>query len=223
MHKFLLGICFVASALALRAEDLATILQHMNTAAPEFHGMSAELQMITYTAVIDDKLTENGTVKMQKKNSATRAVIDFSQPKSSARDIGFFGKIVRIYYPNANYFQDYEIGKNGDVINQFLLLGFGSSGDELAKSYTITQEGTENLSGVTATKLMLVPKDPKMLEHLSKAELWIPEGKSDPIQQQFFESSGNYRKVTYTNVEVNPSLKGTLEIKMLPGAEKHSS
>jgi outer membrane lipoprotein-sorting protein len=223
MRKFLFGICLAASALMLRAEDLSVILQHMNASAPAFHGMSADIQMITYTAVIDDKLTENGSIKMQKKNGAVRAVVDFSQPQSSARDIGFFGKTVRIYYPNANYFQDYEIGKNGDVINQFLLLGFGSSGDELSKSYTITQEGTEQVSGVTATKLMLVPKDQKMLEHLSKAELWIPEGKSDPIQQQFYESSGNYRKVTYVDVEINPTLKGTLEIKMRPGAEQHSS
>jgi outer membrane lipoprotein-sorting protein len=223
MRKFLFGLCFSASALLLKAEDASVILQRMNASAPSFQSMSADLQMITYTAVIDDRLTEEGSIKMQKKNAAVRAVVDFSQPQNSARDIGFFGKIVRVYYPNANYYQDYEIGKNGDVINQFLLLGFGSSGDDLAKSYTITQEGTEKVSGVTATKLLLVPKDPKMLEHLSKAELWISEGKSNPIQQQFYESSGNYRKVTYANVDINPPLKGTLEIKMQPGAEKHSS
>jgi hypothetical protein len=161
---------------------------------------------------------------MQKlKDHSIRAVLDFSQLKNSAREIGFFGKIVRMYYPNAKYYQDYDVGKNSDLVNQFLLLGFGSSGDELAAGYTISSEGMENAAGTNATKLLLVPKDPKVKERLTKVEIWIPEGQSNPVQQKFYEErSGNYYMVTYTNLNLKPSFKGQLEIKMAPGTQKRS-
>jgi len=216
------GVCLFALALSLRAEDVSVILKRMNDAAPSFHGMSANMHLVTYTAVIQDKLEEDGTLKMQKaKNGTIRAVMDFSGQKDSAREIGLFGKTVRMYFPNAKYYQDYEFGKNGDLINQFLLLGFGASGDDLSKSYTITSEGMEKIAGLTTTKLLLIPKDPQVKEKLARVELWIPEGQADPIQQQFFEEpSGNYRKVMYGDIHLNPAIKGTLDIKVPSGTEK---
>ena len=166
---------------------METILARMDAAAPGFHGMSADIEMLTWTKVIDDKIVENGTLRMQRgKNNSVRAVIDFSGQKDSAREIGFLGKVIRIYYPNLNVYQDYDMGKNSDVLNQFLLLGFGSSGHELAQNYDVKADGVEKVAGVTTTKLLLVPKDPKAREHLSKIAMWIPEGESNPIQQQFF-------------------------------------
>jgi outer membrane lipoprotein-sorting protein len=184
--------------------------------------MSADVQMVTYTAIIDSTISENGSLKMQKgKGGEIRAVVDFSGVKDSAREIGLSGKTVRMYFPNAKYFQDYDFGKNGDLINQFLLLGFGASGDELSKSYTITSEGTDKIAGVTATKMLLVPKDAKVKEKLARVELWIPEGQANPIQQQFFEEpSGNYRKMTYSNIQLNPPMRGTLEIRLPPGTQQ---
>jgi len=217
-----LCICLLASALCLRAEEVSAILQRMNHDAPGFHGMSADMHLVTFTAVIGDKIDEDGTLRMQKaKNGTIRAVLDFSGQKDSAREIGLFGKMVRMYFPNAKYYQDYEFGKNGDLINQFLLLGFGASGDDLSKSYTISSEGTEKIAGLTATKLLLVPNDPKVKEKLARVELWIPEGQANPIQQQFYEEpSGNYRKVTYTNIHLNPVIKGALEIQVPAGTQK---
>lgn len=218
-------VCLLAGSL-LRAEDLPTILARMNADAPGLHTMSANIQMVTYTAVIDDKTIDNGTIKIKKgKNGAVRAVVDFSGQKdpSQSREIGFFGKTVRIYYPNGHYYQDYDLGKNGDVLSQYLLLGFGTSGDDLVRSYNVTLEGTEEIAGKPTSKLLLVPKDTKVLEHLSKAEIWIPVGAANPVQQQFYEANGNYRKVMYTDIHLNPSLKGELEIRMPSDVSKRGS
>jgi outer membrane lipoprotein-sorting protein len=227
MRKLLVGLCLLAAPLISKAEDVSVILARMNADAPGLHSMSANIQMVTLTAVIDDKITDDGTMRMKKgKNGSIRAVIDFSGQKdpSQSREIGFFGKTVRIYFPITNYYQDYDLGKNSDVLNQFLLLGFGTSGDELAKSYTITLEGTEKVAGVNTSKLLLIPIDPKVKEHLSKVEIWIPEGGSNPVQQQFYEgSSGNYRLVTYANVVLNPSIKGDLDIEMRKDVKKRTS
>lgn len=220
MRKLLCGICLFVSSLQVKGEDVSVILKRMDAAAPAFHSMSADIQMVTVTAIINDKVTENGTLKMQRgKNGSVRAVYDFPGQKV----IGLFGKTVRIYYPKNDYYQDYDLGKNSDLLNEFLLLGFGSSGEELAKSYTITPEGTEKVSGSTTTKLLLIPKDPHVKEHVSKIEIWIPEGQTDPIQQEFYEPNDNYRIVTYSNIQLNPAIKGDLVIKMQPSTKKRSS
>jgi len=192
----------------------------MDQAAPRFRAMQSDVQMTTYTAIIGDKTVENGTLKMQRlKSGEVRAIIDFSN-QTDAREIAFLGKIIRIYYPNLKTYQDYDVGKNTDILNQFLLLGFGSSGKELAQSYTITQDGTEKVAGQDTTKLLLVPNDPKVKERLSKIEMWVPNDAAYPVQQQFFEPSVNYRIVTYSNVKINPPMKGTLELKLPSGAKK---
>jgi outer membrane lipoprotein-sorting protein len=59
-------------------------------------------------------------------------------------------------------------------------------------------------------------------EKLSKVEMWIPANSAYPIQQQFFEPSGNYRTVTYSNEKINPPMRRTLELKLAPGAKKQS-
>ncbi|MGA8026044.1 MAG: hypothetical protein WB992_02795, partial [Bryobacteraceae bacterium] len=97
------------------------------------------------------------------------------------------------------------------------------SGQELAQSYTIAMDGSEKLAGKDTTKLMLVPKDPKVLQHLTKIEMWIPNDAAYPLQQQFFEPSGNYRIVTYGNIKLNPPIHGTLELKLPSGAKRQSS
>jgi len=221
MRRFIL-LCLFSSCVSLRAEEISAILQRMNEAAPGFHGMSADVQMVTFTAIIDSKITEDGSLKILKsKNGEFRAVVDFSHVQNSAREIGLAGKTVRTYFPNAKCFQDYDLGKQGDLINQFLLLGFGASGDELSKSYTISSEGVEKIAGLAATKMLLVPKDPKVKEKLARVELWIPEGQSNPIQQQFFEEpSGNYRKMTYSKIQLNPPMHGNLEIRLPGGTQK---
>jgi outer membrane lipoprotein-sorting protein len=220
MRTLLLALCLLSPSIPSRAEPVEAILARMDQAAPSFHGMAADVEMTSYTAIISDKNVEHGTLRIQRKDANNiRAIIDFAQQKD-ARVIAFLGSVIRIYYPNLNMYQDYDVGKNSDVLNQFLLLGFGSSGKELSQNYEISSEGTENIAGQNTTKLLLLPKSIKVKERLSKIEMWFPEGASYPIQQQFYEPSGNYRKVTYSNVRLNPTMKGNLELKLPRGAKK---
>jgi outer membrane lipoprotein-sorting protein len=221
MRTLLAPLCLFA-AIALNGQSVEAILSRMDQAAPNFHGVSARITMTTHTAIIDDTTVESGTFKMQRlKGQDTRAVLDFSGQRD-ARQIGFFGRIVRIYYPKLNSYQDIDVGKNSDVLNQFLLLGFGSSGKDLAASYKITAEGQEKLDGRETTKLLLVPNNPEVAKKLSKIEIWVPNDAAYPIQQKFYEPSGNYRIVTYSDVSLKP-IKGKLELKLPPGVKKQSS
>jgi outer membrane lipoprotein-sorting protein len=220
--KNLLGLCLVLAQPVLQAQSVNDILGRMDAAAPNFHAISADVRMLTYTAILSDTTTEDGTLKMQRLNSGeVRAIIDFTH-QTDARALAFLGKIVRIYYPKLHEYQDYDIGKNSNMVNQFLLLGFGSSGRELAQSYNITFKGSEKVAGQDTSKLLLIPKDAKVLEHLKQAEVWIPNDAAYPVQQQFTEPSGNYRRATYTNIQLNPPIQGVLALQLPPGTKRQS-
>ena len=216
------AVCLLTSVGIIRAQSVDAVLARMDQAAPGFHAMSANVEMLTYTKILDDKTLEKGTLKMQRqKDKEVRAILDFSR-EADARVIAFLGNIVKIYYPKLKEYQDYDMGKISDVLNQFLLLGFGSSGKELERSYSISLSGSEKVGGVETTKLLLVPKDAKVLERLSKIEVWIPNEAAYPVQQQFYEPSGNYRRVAYSDQKVNPPMPKVLELKLPPGAKKQS-
>ena len=201
----------------MRADTAEAVLARMDKAAPNFKAMSANVRMVTHTAVLNDNTVETGTFEMQKKGKDVRAIMNLAE--NGGRQLGFFGKVVRIYYSNLNTYQDYQVGKN-NLLNQYLLLGFGSSGKDLSRGYNITADGTEMIDGRMSTKLTLIPKDKAVLEHLTKVEVWIPNDAANPVQQEFYEPSGNSRKVTYSNIDLNPPIKGTLEMKLPPGAKK---
>jgi outer membrane lipoprotein-sorting protein len=222
MTKLIPALCLLLSSVAY-GQSVEAVLARMDAAAPKFHALSASVEMVTYTAIINDKTDEKGTFKMQRlKSGQVRAIVDF-EGSSDARIIAFLGSIVRIYYPNANTYQDFDVGKNADVLNQFLLLGFGSSGKNLAANYDITAVGQEKVAGRDTTKLLLIPKAQQVKNRLSKVEIWVPNDAAYPVQQQFYEPSGNYKIVTYTDVKLNPPIKGNLELKLPKGAKRQGT
>ncbi|MGA8597866.1 MAG: hypothetical protein WB676_24380 [Bryobacteraceae bacterium] len=209
-------VAFLTLARLLPADDLSQILARMDQASVVFHSMTADLTMVTYTAILDDKTSENGNIEMEKGKNVTEAVVAFTG--SNARTIGFFNKQIQLYTPKLNLIQIYKLAKSGKFLEQFLLLGFGASGKDLAKGYNIQLGGTEQVNGQAASKLVLTPKDLGVKEQLSQAEIWMPANSGYPIQQKFYNSSGNYHLVTYTNFQLNPQL-GPLKLNAPPGTK----
>lgn len=206
---------------AFAADTVDTVLARMNEAAPKLHAMTADVSMITYSAVIDDKSTENGKLQMQKiAPNDVRAIIAF-QGASDARTIALMGRIVEIYYPRLNTYQKYDLGGQSQMADQLLLLGFGSSGTELAQSYDIRLAGQEKVGAQDTSKIELTPKDAEVRKHVAKVFLWIPVDAGYPVQQQFFDPppSGNWRKVTYSNIDLHPDIHGALELKLPKNAK----
>jgi outer membrane lipoprotein-sorting protein len=215
------ALCVLTVAAAANAQSVDAVLDRMDKAAPLFHAVSADVSMLEFNALLNSSTTQTGTFQMQRlKPGNVRAILDFTGGQGDARTIGFFGKKLRIYYPKLNAYQDFDMGKNGDVVNQYLLLGFGSSGKDLAQSYTINFLGVEKVAGQDTSKLELHPKDPAVQQKLQKIWMWVPNDGANPVQQQFDEPSGNYRKLTYTGIKLNPQIKGTLELHLPSGAKK---
>jgi outer membrane lipoprotein-sorting protein len=186
-----------------RAADasLDQVLAAMDKTAASFSDMSAKLTRVDYTAVINDTSKESGVVRMKRVGPRDiRMRIDFSEP--DPRTIVFEKAAAQIYYPKIRTVQVYDLGKQRSLVDQFLLLGFGSSGKELSRNYTLKVTGEERISGQPATRLELVPKAASVLEYIKKAELWISAA-GYPLQQRFDRPSGDYTLITYSDVQIN--------------------
>ena len=111
--------------------------------------------------------------------------------------------------------------KHGEQLDKFLMIGFGTSGTELAKDYDVSVLGTENIKGQAAIHLQLIPKAAEARQYVQKLELWIPEqGDPYPLREKIFEPSGDYRLVTYSDLKINPPLQpDALQLKLPPGVK----
>ena len=210
MNRLILLVLLFVLPFQVPAETLDAVLGRRDQAAAQFQRMSADLKVLTHTDILDDNTTEIGTIKMQKDKSGTEALLDFTSSKDP-RSIGFSNKTVQIYFPRLNLVQVYKVGKKAALLDQYLLLGFGTSGKALTNAYNVTLAGTEPIGSQQTSKLVLIPKEPAMKEQLTKIEVWLPGNSGYPVQQKFTYSSGNFRQVTYTNFQLNPPL-GSLKL-----------
>jgi outer membrane lipoprotein-sorting protein len=131
-----------------------------------------------------------------------RILVDFVKP--DPQTAAFEKDQGQIYFPKMRTVQIFDLGKYRSLVDQFLLLGFGTSGKELARNYNLKVLGEEQVGGELATRLELVPKSASVLEYLPKAELWISTA-GYPLQQKFYEPSG-YKLFTYRDVKLNTNL-----------------
>ncbi|MBI3682949.1 MAG: outer membrane lipoprotein carrier protein LolA [Acidobacteria bacterium] len=190
---------------AAHAESLEDVLARIDKAAASFRGMTARLHRVQYTAVIKDTSEETGALAMkQTKARDLQLKIDFTSPDQ--KSWAFRGKKAELYVPKINTVQEYDLGKHARLLDQFLLLGFGSSSKDLARSYTLKLEGDEVLQGQRTSKVELAPLQEEARRHLKRVEIWFPHDSGFPIQQKFHLASGDYVLVGYSDIKLDPNL-----------------
>ena len=201
--QFRLACAAALIAARARGEPVADVLARMDQAAREFKSVSAMMKQVEYTAVIDESTERSGELRLKREKGAVVARVEFQRPEPSVVHID--RRKVQVFYPNAKTVQVYDVAKYGGVMDQVLL--FGISGAELQKAYTVTDGGPEMVSGVRATRLDLAPKSKELKEVVTSIQVWIPEGKSNPIQVKAMHApSKDYKLFTYTDTVVNPAL-----------------
>ncbi len=207
------------AATAAPAETLADVLDRMDRGAREFRSLSAKMKRLQYTAVIDEKSETEGVIRLRRTKSGTTGVLEFQG--AGQRTIFISGKTIQIHYPKANSVEIYDASKYASNIDQFLLLGFGTSSADLRQSYDMKVLGTETIAAASATHLELTPKSAEVKKLISKIELWIPEGQSNPVQERVTEPSKNYELVNYSGIQMNPILPdSSFELKLPSGVKK---
>ena len=224
LHHLALFVSLAAIPVFATAGDTSVddFLAKMDKTASSFTGMSSDISQTKYTAVISDKSTESGAFVMKKTGRDVRALINFTKP--DPKSVGFAGQKAEIYYPAMKTVQEYDLGKQSNMVEQFLMLGFGTTGKELKANYAVKMVGPESVAGHKTIHLSLLPKSPSVKEQFSRFEIWMDDSGEYPVQQQVFQPSGDYYLITYNNIKVNPSLTdASLAMKLPKGVkrEKH--
>jgi len=222
MRRIVVPVAVLALTSALAgADSLRQILAKMDVSARSFTAVKADLTKASYTAVIDDTTIESGTMWLLRKANKSKDVrvkMEFRKPDQ--RSVAFSGKKGEIYYPKINTVNEYDLGKHKALVESFLLLGFGTSGKQLAKDYTMKFAGEEKIGGISAARLELTPKSKKTREKIVKVELWIALDGAYPVQQKFYTPSDDTTTITFSNIEINPPLKDADVALNLPAGVK---
>jgi outer membrane lipoprotein-sorting protein len=193
---------FVVSALGAQTEKKWTtdgVLAMMDRAAKDFRSLTADLEDVKYTAVVKDTSTETGKIYFRHDQKMR---IDITKPEP--RTILRTGDSLFLYNPKLNQVQEYDLGKNRAVVDQYIKLGFGTKSEDLKKSYTVNLAGEEDFDGKKTALLELTPKSDSVRAQISKIQMWIDEASWLPLQQKFFETgSGDYILFHYLNTMKN--------------------
>jgi outer membrane lipoprotein-sorting protein len=182
------------------APDLAAILSRMDETAKRLKSLSANLEYTKVTVLVDDKSTEEGRLLFRKEKTPEMR-IEMQQPESKI--ILFKKNKAEIYLPKINQLQEYNLEQKGELVEDFLLLGFGSETEEMTKSYDVKYQKEEELDGETTAVLELIPRKANIASQLTRILMWVSEDSWLPVQEQFFEPGGDYLIARYKAVKIN--------------------
>jgi outer membrane lipoprotein-sorting protein len=195
------------TASTARAQDLAHVLQKLDAAAEGFQTTSARVQFDTIqTYPVPDTDVMTGSAYYEHKGNSFRMAAHIARHnnRDAATTYIFSGGVLRVS----------DTGKERDAksysqvakYESYLMLGFGASGKELEKKWTIKYLGTDRVDGVVTDKLELIARDPQVRKTIPKVTLWMDAGRGISLKQVFDEGDGMTRICHYTNIQVNQSL-----------------
>ena len=200
-----LSLVVLSAMSSVAADDLPGLLGILDASASGFHAMTAKLKRTMHTAVINDDSVESGQVRVIRiKKNELSMLIEFTEPDK--KTIFFQDKKAEIYYPKIQTVHEFDLGKQKALVDQFLLLGFGNTSKDLARSYKIQWLGMEPVGAYQAGRLGLTPKSGQVAQHIKLAELWVQQPDGFPVRQKFVEKSGDYTIIEYSEVKWNPTI-----------------
>jgi outer membrane lipoprotein-sorting protein len=180
---------------------LETVLDSLNREAKDFRSVTAAVERTKVTVVVNVKSTEKGTLWVR--GDKMRLDLTVPDPRTVLRT----GDTIFVYTPGLKQVEEYNIGKHRELVNEFLLLGFGSSGHDLEKGFLVTLIGEPMLDRQKTALLELTPKAGEARNQIARIRLWFDQSSWLPVQQEFFETgTDDYFIVRYTNISRNPEI-----------------
>lgn len=209
---------FLASALAAFAQkpaapqvaaatpaELQQVLAKMNHASAGFKSAQADFQFDYYTKAVDEHDIQKGQISFRRSGKDVDVSINITSPV--VKQVIYKDGKISFYQPKIDQVTVKEVGKNKSDVEAVLNLGFGGSGDELMKSFDVVMEGWETIDGVKTAKLQLTGKSADLKKLFTRAVLWIDTERDVPLQQQFFETTGDYRLNHYPSSSIKLNTK----------------
>lgn len=178
-----------------------SVLRELDDESSNFESLTADIERTKVTVVVNVKSTESGSIFVR----GDKMRLDLKDP--SPRTILRTGDTIFVYTPGLNRVEEYNLGKHRELVDQFLLLGFGTSGHELKKGFLVTLLGERTIDQKKTLLLELTPKSKEVRNQISKIHLWLDESSWLPVQQEFFETgTEDYFTIHYTNEVRNANI-----------------
>jgi outer membrane lipoprotein-sorting protein len=175
------------------------VLSMMDKSAADFRSLTADIEHTKYTEVVNDTSTETGQIFVRK-DQKMRIDIKDPDPRTILRN----GDNLFVYTPKIKRVEEYDLGKNRAMVDQYVLLGFGSKSQNILKSYDVKLTGEDEVDHRKAFVLELMPKSEDVRRQITRIQMWIDPSSWLPVQQKFYEAgSGDYFLSHYTNMMKN--------------------
>jgi outer membrane lipoprotein-sorting protein len=195
----------IASFAQAKPGELDAVLHQMDQASAKFKSAQADFRQDMYERVVKETTTQNGTIYFLKNGSNLQMGAKIDPP--AAKLIEYKNGSLQLFEPGADHLTLLSAGNNKTQYDNFLTLGFGGSGSDLAKGWTITDLGTESITDgtkmVPTTKLDLVSKDPDVRNMVTRITIWVDPTRAVSLKQQFFLPSEDQRTTYFTNIRYN--------------------
>ncbi len=190
-----------------RPADLTQILDQMNEVSKRLKTVFAILEYTKFTVLVNDKSTESGLLFFRK-GKTPEICLDIQKP--DAKTLLLKNNKGEYFLPKINQIQEYDLKQKSDLVQQVLLLGFGTDPGDLKKAYDVKYLREEDFGEDTNVMLELTPRKASMASQFTKVEMWISEESWLPTQQKFYQPGGDYLIARYTGVKVNRPLANSI-------------
>jgi outer membrane lipoprotein-sorting protein len=177
------------------------VLRQLDASSAKFQSAEADLKWDFFEKVVHDTSTQTGSIYFLKSKTGTEMGAVITSP--GKKYVHFADGKGEMYDAIAKKNTPFDAGANRGRVESFLALGFGGSGADMDKAWTITLEGTETIDGVSAAKLDLKPKDPSTAQSLTHITMWIDTARDIPLKQVTYLPEGDTRTAYYTNIRYN--------------------
>ncbi len=199
----------VAAAAQPKPDRLKAVLSQMDASSKTFRSAEADIQKQQYEKIVNDTSTETGKIYFLRNGNSIQFGGKFDPP--SSQTVEYKNGLVRLYSPGTNHIDQISAaGKNQSRVETFLTLGFGGTGADLAKVWTITDQGTEQITdggkSVAVEKLDLVSIDPRARANFTHITIWVDPVRDVSLKQVFYNPSGDTQTAIYSNIRLNQQI-----------------
>jgi outer membrane lipoprotein-sorting protein len=202
------AVALVATPATLHSQPkpghLDAVLRQMDAASLKFQSAEATFRWDLYERVVKQTTTQTGTIYFKKQGTTT--VMGAKLVSPSLKLIEFRNGIVRLFDPGTDHLTIIDATKNKAQFESFLTVGYGGSGKDLAKAWTISDLGDEMIDGVQTAKLDLVPKDPAVRNNCTHMTIWVDPVRGVQLKQSLYMPSEDYRTAVYTDIKYNQKI-----------------
>ena len=203
--RLLFAAVFVLPALAASDPALEKIIAKMDETAARFRTAEANFTWTTYNSVVNEESgRQTGKIYFQRNGNETEMAAEIDPP--DAQQVIFSQGKIQLYKSRTATVDVYDASAHRDEFETFLVLGFGSSGNDMQKTFDVTYGDSEKIDGTDTVRLDLVPKSDKIKEHFPKIILWINPQTGISVQQKLMETDGDYRLAKYSAIQLGQKI-----------------